>query len=154
VNYLLGRPVSLTAEAANFTGSPSEDAAAITVRYAGGGLAGLTVGATGAKAFRAFPRLDVTTQHGQAKLLGRDHIWERLSWTLRSGDDVRSLLLPAEFDGRTRYTYAFRHFFECIREGRQPSVGIEDGVRTVAMAMAVYKSAHTGRKVALQLAHG
>jgi predicted dehydrogenase len=149
VNYLLGRPVSLTAEAANFTGSPSEDAAALTLRYAGGGLAALTVGATGAKAFREFPRLDVTTQHGQAKLLGRDHIWERLSWTLRSGDDVRSLLLPAELDGRTRYTYAFRHFFECIREGRRPSVGVEDGVRAVAMAMAVYESARTGRKVAL-----
>ncbi len=119
------------------------------MRYAGGGLAALTVGATGAKAFREFPRLDVTTQHGQAKLLGRDHIWERLDWTLRSRDELSSLLLPAEVEGRTRYTYAFRHFFECIREGRQPSVGIEDGVRAVAMAMAVYESARTGQKVAL-----
>lgn len=149
VNYLLGRPVSLTAEAANFTGSPSEDAAALTVRYAAGGLAALTIGATGAKAFREFPRLDVTTQYGQAKLRGRDHIWERLSWTRRDRDDVRSLLLPAEVEGRTRYTYAFRHFFECLRAGRQPSVGVEDGVQTVAMAMAVYESAHTGQKVTL-----
>jgi len=149
VNFLLGQPVSLTAEAANFTGSPSEDAAAIAVRYAGGGLAALTVGATGAKGFREYPRLDVTTQHGQARLLGRDHIWERVSWTRRDRDDVRSLLLPAELEGRTRYTYAFCHFFECIREGRQPAVGVEDGVRTVAMAMAVYESARTGQKVAL-----
>jgi predicted dehydrogenase len=149
VCFLLGRPVSLTAEGAAFMGSPSEEAAAITVRFESGAIAVLTCGGIGCRGYREFPRLDVVTAKGQARLVGREHIWESLSWTLRDGDEIRGFTFPPETQGRTRYTYAMRHFFECLRTGRKPSVTIEDGIRTVAMAMAVYESAHTGRKVGL-----
>jgi predicted dehydrogenase len=149
VNYLLGQPVSVMAAGGLFTGSPGEDSAAITLRYAQGGLAALTVGGIGARAYRDFPRIDLVTANGQARLRGRDHIWEALSWTLRSNTDVRSFLYPPETEGRTRYTYAFRHFFDCIRTGQTPSVGVADGVRTVAMAMAVVESARNGSVIQL-----
>ena len=42
---------------------------------------------------------------------------------------------------------AFQHFFQSLRSGQHPSVGPEDGVTTVALAMAVYESARTGALV-------
>lgn len=147
--YLLGDPVSVMAEASNPINAPSESAAAITLRFAGGAIAALTVGCIGTRAFVDFPRIEVMTANGQAQLSGRQHIWERLSWATRDRASVNSINQPPEALGNTRYTEAFRHFFECIRTGRQPSVGVEAGVKTVALAMAVYESARSGQKVNL-----
>jgi myo-inositol 2-dehydrogenase / D-chiro-inositol 1-dehydrogenase len=149
IRSLLGDPVSLSAEGAVFAGSPSEDAAAITLRFAGGAIAALTCGGIGSRAIREFPRLDIITTHGQAHLAGRDHIWERLTWTTRASDEIQTFDCPPETGDRTRYTYAMRHFFDCIRTGQQPSVTVEDGIQSVAIAMAVYESARTGKKVRL-----
>jgi myo-inositol 2-dehydrogenase/D-chiro-inositol 1-dehydrogenase len=149
--YLLGDPVSVMAEATNPMGAPSEHAAAIALRFADGAIAALTVGGIGAGAFREFPRIDLVAAHGQARLSGREHIWDRLSWATREGDAVHQVIRPPEALGSTRYTHAFQHFFECIRAGVQPSVGVEDGVKTVALAMAVYESARTGNKVNIDL---
>jgi predicted dehydrogenase len=149
VCYLLGDPVLVMAEAINPMACPSENAATITLRFASGAIASLTVGGIGAKAYHDFPRIDVVTANGQARLSGRDHIWDQLSWTTRESDVVHSIIQPPEALGSTRYTHALNHFFECIRTGRQPSAGVEDGVKTVALAMAVYESARTGRKVRL-----
>jgi predicted dehydrogenase len=151
VCYLLGDPVSVMAEAINPMAAPSENAASITLRFADGAIAALTVGGVGAGAMREYPRIDVVTANGQARLSGREHIWDRLSWATRDGDAVQAILRPPEALGHTRYTHAFRHFFECIRAGVQPSVSVEDGVKTVALAMAVYESARTGSKVHLDI---
>jgi len=151
VCYLLGDPVSVTAEAINPMGMPSENAAAISLRFANGAIAALTLGGIGAGAIRNFPRLEVVTANGQAQLQGREHIWEQLRWTSRQDETVRQLIRSPEGLGRTRYTDAFEHFFASIRSGQQPSVGIADGVRAVALAMAVYESARTGHKVNLKI---
>ncbi|MBN1580831.1 MAG: Gfo/Idh/MocA family oxidoreductase [Anaerolineae bacterium] len=147
VCYLLGDPVSVMAEAINPMGAPSENAAALALRFAGGAIASLTVGGIAAGAFRDFPRIDVIAVNGQAKLSGREHIWDRLQWATRDGDAVYDIVRPPEALGNTRYTHAFRHFFECVRSGEVPSVGIKEGLQTVALAMAVYESAQTGQKV-------
>jgi predicted dehydrogenase len=147
--YLLGDPVSVMAEAITPMATPSENAAAITLRFANGAIASLTVGGIAASAFRQFPRIAVVTANGQAHLTGQEHIWDRLSWATRDGDVGHSVVRPPEALGNTRYTHALRHFIECVRTGRQPSTGVEDGVKTVAMAMAVYESARTGKKVQL-----
>jgi predicted dehydrogenase len=42
-----------------------------------------------------------------------------------------------------------QHFVDCVRNGQQPLSGVEDGLKTVAMAMAVYESARTGLKINL-----
>jgi len=148
---LLGDAVSVMAEAINPMGAPSENAAAITLRFADGAIASLTVGGVGVGAFREFPRIDLVTANGQARLSGREHVWDRLQWATRDGDAVQQVIRPPEALGSTRYTHAFQHFFECIRAGVQPSVGVEDGVKTVALAMAVYESAHTGNKVNIEV---
>lgn len=83
VCYLLGKPISVMAEAAQFAGRPSEEAAAITLKFESGAIAALTVGGYGANAHWDFPRIDITTEHGQARLRGRHHMWDSLSWAPR-----------------------------------------------------------------------
>jgi predicted dehydrogenase len=149
VCYLLGDPVSVTAEAINPMAMPSEHAAALSIRFASGAVAALTIGGIAAGAYHAYPRIEVITHHGQARLSGRDHIWERVSWAGRDDNAVHEIVASPEALGATRYTHAFRHFFDCIRTGQAPSCGAADGIRTVALAMAVYESARTGKKVIL-----
>ncbi len=147
VCHLMGDPVAVTAEAINPMGAPSENAAAVTVRFADGGIAALTLGGIGAGAVREFPRLDVVTANGQACLAGREHIWDQLTWCTRGDDSMQRLIRPPESLGNTRYTYALRHFCECIRSGRPPSATVEHGVRAVALAMGVLESIRTGCRV-------
>jgi len=42
-----------------------------------------------------------------------------------------------------------RHFLECIREGKEPLVDGEKGLRSVAVALAAEKSIKEGRRVAV-----
>ena len=151
VCYLMGQPVSVMAEAAQFAGRPSEEAAAITLRFANGAIAALTVGGYGSNAHWDFPRLDLTTEHGQARLRGRHHMWDSLSWAQRDADTVSSFTQPPEILGTTRYTHAFTHFLACLRAGKQPSATIEDGMLSVAIADAVTRSARSGQKITLNL---
>jgi predicted dehydrogenase len=149
VCYLMGKPVSVMAEAVNFAGRPSEEAAAIAIRFESGAIAGLTVGGYGANAHWDYPRIDVTTRNGQARLKGRHHMWESLSWAVRDADTIHSYTQPPEILGSTRYTHALTHFFDCIRKGEKPTATIEDGMTAVALAEAVYRSARTGQKITL-----
>ncbi len=152
VCYLMGKPVSVMAEAAQFAGRPAEEAAAITLRFESGAIAALTVGGYGANAHWDFPRIDITSEHGQARLRGRHHMWDSLTWATRSGDTVSTFAQPPEILGTTRYTQAFSHFFECLSKGEQPSASVEDGMLSVAIADAVTKSARSGSKVLLDTA--
>jgi len=151
VCYLMGKPVSIYAEGDAFMESPSEDAAAITVRFESGAIAALTCGGIGCGAIQDFPRLDVVTRNGQARLRGRHHIWERLAWTTRGEDQVHQQSSLPEVLGQTRYAAALRYFCDCVRVGTRPMPGVEAGVTTVAMAMAVYESVRTGARVVLDL---
>jgi predicted dehydrogenase len=129
---------------------PSDHAAAVTLRFKSGAIAALTIGGIGATGFKSYPRIDVITANGQARLSGREHIWERLSWTVRDSAEMHEVILSPEALGNTRYTHAFQHFLDCVREGRQPSSGVEAGLKTVALAMAVYESARSSRQVQVQ----
>jgi len=152
VCYLMGKPVSLTAEAAQFVGRPAEEAAAISLKFESGAIAALTVGGYGANGHWDFPRIDITTEHGQARLRGRHHMWDSLTWAKRSGDTVSTFTQPPEILGTTRYTQAFTHFFECLSKGAEPLATIEDGMLSVAIADAVPRSARSGNKVMLDIA--
>ncbi len=52
---LLGKPVSVMAEASTHLQAPSENTAAVTLRFAGGAIAALTIGGVGAQAQRGVP---------------------------------------------------------------------------------------------------
>jgi predicted dehydrogenase len=149
VNALLGRPVSVYAETRECFGSPSADAGLVTVCYEGGAVASLGVGGIGTNAFDDYPRLEVLTTNGQARMTGRQHIWDRLTWASRDDDALHVMGPPPESLGDTRYTRALRHFCDCVRSGAQPEATIADGVLCVRMASATYESARTGASVDL-----
>lgn len=149
VCYLMGKPVSVMVEAANFAGRPSEEAAAIAIKFDRGAIAALTVGGYGAGAHWDFPRIDIATENGQARLKGRHHMWESLTWATRDAAVAQSMTQPPEILGATRYTHAMTHFLDCVRQGETPSATMDDGAVAVAMAEAVYRSARTGRKVVI-----
>ena len=149
--YLMGRPSAVTAEGVNFLGSPSEEAASIIMSFEIGATAALTVGGLGSGGFLDFPSIDVITENGEARLSGRQHIWEQLAWSLRGDNVVNRLEAPAESLGITRYTCAFNHFLDCVEGGTQPTVSAIDGVVSVAIAAAVYESARTGQRVTIDI---
>jgi predicted dehydrogenase len=147
---LLGEPVSVMAEGANHKGSPSEEIASVTMRFESGAIAALTLGALATGTFRNYPRINLLTEHGQAQLEGRDHIWESLSWATRGSSELQHFVSPPESLNQTRYTRAFQHLADCVKNKQQPSATLRDGVRAVAIAEAVYKSIRTGEKVQVQ----
>ncbi len=149
VCYLLGEPVSVFAETGNYRGSPKAEVAAVTLRFAAGASAAVTLGCLGAGAFADFPRIDLVAANGQAHLAGRDHMWESLTWATSSDKYTHTLYAPPETLGNTRYTAALTHFVECVRQGASPSATVDDGVRAVRLAMAIEESARSGRKVIL-----
>jgi predicted dehydrogenase len=150
VCYLLGEPISVMAEGRTIKDSPSEEIAAITVRFESGAIAALTVGALATGAFHNFPRINVITENGQAHLIGREHMWESLTWATRESEETQTLIAPPETLSQTRYTLAFQHLVDCVTNKRQPSATLQDGVRAVALAEAVYESIRTGQKVQVQ----
>ncbi len=147
VCHLMGRPTRVFAEGGRFADRPGEDAAAITLHFEGGGIATLAVGAIGTAGFEDFPRLDLHAEHGQAQLRGRNHIWTDLAWA--TDGPRQSIATTPEGIADTRYTNAFDHFFDCVREGKPTRAPIADGVLAVDIAMAVGDSIRTGHPVDL-----
>ncbi len=148
---LLGKPATVSAEATTHLGMPSENCATVNIRFANGALAALTIGGIGASAMKRFPRVELIAKNGQAVLSGQEHIWTELEWAARDEATTHHMLQSPEGLGKTRYTDAFNHFINCIRDNSQPQSGAESGVWTVAIAMAVYESARSGRTVELDL---
>lgn len=149
VCYLLGEPVSLFAETGTFRGSPQAEVAAVTIRFASGASAALTLGCLGTAVFQHHPRLDLVAENGQAHLAGRDHMWESLTWATHDDQAAHTFAAPPEQLSNTRYTAGLTHFVECVRNGRLPSATVQDGVRAVRLAMAIGESAASGKPVLL-----
>ena len=147
--YLLGRPVRVFAEAGRFTNSPMYDAATVTLRFQGGAIASLCCGAIGTSAFDDYPRIRLHTEHGQAELVGQNHVWHGLKWAMQGQQATRRFVAPPEQMGSTRYTHAVEHFIRCIRDNKPTTATIQDAVLSVEIAMAVAESARTGRTVDL-----
>lgn len=147
VCYLLGEPESVTAEGRNVKGSPSEEIAAITIKFQSGAIAALTVGAVATGAFQNYPRLNLLCENGQAQLQGREHMWESLTWATRGSQETKMLTSSPESLNTTRYTRAFQHFAMCIEKQTKPTATLEHGIRSVALAEAVYSAIRTGEKV-------
>jgi len=145
--FLLGKPVAVMAHGGRFTQHPSEDGASVSLRYEGGAIASISLGGIGTAAFNEFPRLDLVCKNGQAQLQGRSHVWEELHWALRGEPAKRTVSAPPEALGATRYTHAFLHFADCIRSGTKPQATIEDGMLTVALSEAIYRSIREGVEV-------
>ena len=146
---VVGRPLRVHAEGYDAGLRPSPTAAALSFAFEGGAVAAVTVGGHGAGALNDYPRLDFTCENGVARMQGRSHMWTGLRWAGRAGD-VRVLTADPETLGRTRYSDAFDHFLSRASSGEGFGAVPSDGVATVAMAEAVYRSLETGGPVEIE----
>jgi predicted dehydrogenase len=147
--YLLGKPISVCAEASNPQNMPSENAGAVLIRFENGAIASVILGGVGTGAFQNFPRLHLYTEHGEAQLIGQEHIWHEVEWALRQGGNRERVTRTPESLGETRYSHALRHFLACVQNNTKPTATLADGILCVALAEAIYTSARTGEKVLL-----
>ncbi|NLG49902.1 MAG: Gfo/Idh/MocA family oxidoreductase [Chloroflexi bacterium] len=75
--------------------------------------------------------------YGTDGTLGIDYSREpNLRYCLAGGDWV-----PVPFEGPDRFAAETRHFVECVRDGRQPQVTVQDGARAIALIDQAYASA-------------
>lgn len=63
--------------------------------------------------------------------------------TLRHGDETTEIQLDPPED---LYTYAVRHFNAAVRSGTEPAATGVDGLRSLAVALAVLESSKTGQR--------
>jgi predicted dehydrogenase len=150
--HLAGRPVSVQAAVHNPRARPSAELGAVTLAFANGAVAALTLGAHAAGAMDDFPRLDLVTAQGRASLRGRGHVWTGLTWARRGQPEARALSAAPEYLGETRYSEALRRFVTCIRENSPPPATVSDGLLAVDLATAIAESASTGRRVEIPIA--
>jgi predicted dehydrogenase len=150
--HLAGRPVSVQAAVFNPRGRPSAELGAVTLTFANGAVAALTLGAHAAGAMDDFPRLDLVTAQGRACLRGRGHVWTGLTWALRGEPEARTFSAAPEYLGETRYSEALRRFVACIRDKTTPPATLADGLFAVDLAAAIAESAATGLRVMLPAA--
>ena len=52
-------------------------------------------------------------------------------------------------DRNRMYLEEMRHFLDCVREAKEPTVGLANGIETLRLVMASWRSAETGRTVEL-----
>ena len=149
VCHLMGPPVAVSATTANPRSAPGPELAALTLSFAEGGIAALTLGAAAAPGLEDFPRIDLVTAAGQARLRGRHHIWESLTWALRKGGESQNFHTPAERLGTTRYTHAWRHFADCLRQGNAFAATPEEGQRAVRVIHALQEAARQNTTISL-----
>jgi myo-inositol 2-dehydrogenase/D-chiro-inositol 1-dehydrogenase len=150
LTYLMGESVSVYAKGTRFAGRPSEESAAVTLEFASGAAASMLFGGSGAPAHSNYPHLNLITAAGQAQLLGQDHIFTALHWATRDDSELRVLQTQPERLSETRYVNAFKHFAACIRAGTMPESSVNDGVRAVKLAEAIYTSVRTGDAIRME----
>lgn len=137
--YLLGDPVSLHAYGGNFhgVGAPLPDGAAITVEFANGTVAALTGGALGARGIGIRTWLDVYAEGGQAILTGSKHRYDTLTWAQHGQDNAET----ETWETPPQLMHAaLGHFIDSVRTGTPPSCTVDDGMRALALSMAVQQS--------------
>ncbi len=149
VHAIMGPPETVFAFAFDNGARPSATGAAVTLRYASGSVAALTLGGIrGSDAVGATPRLHLSCADGRAELQGRAHMWTALEWGPRGGT-TQILRHDPETLARTRYSAAFDHFFARLADGEPFDATPAHGVAAVTVADAIYRSIDSGAAVTL-----
>jgi UDP-N-acetyl-2-amino-2-deoxyglucuronate dehydrogenase len=149
--WLLGPPVEVTASTARLAhdGIEVEDTAVATLRFAGGALGVLH--ATTA----AYPGLGARIQvHGDkgSAVIDADQLVHL--HTADRGGGASEPAAPVPTGGSEPMAIAldaharqYRDFLDAVATGRAPLVTLDEATRTLAVVLAVYESAATGRPV-------
>lgn len=149
ISHLMGRPLGVTAHGATMAGAPGPNAINLILDFANGSSAGLMLGTVGARASSPSPHLQIYTEHGHLTLSGRDHIWVGLQYGRRDDTGANVFLDDPEKLSRTRYSAALDHFADCITTGSPTTATLEDGLWSVELADAAYRSMEIGARVVL-----
>ncbi len=151
--HIMGTPVELMAYGGNYlgNGAPLPDCAAITVKFADGGIAALTGGAVSSRVQQTPMWLNVHATGGQAVLTGGKHTYTRLEWSPRSARVGDESAISSHDWG---YPYDLiepnlRAFATAVRDGRPVPCTGEDGRKTLALTLATLESIQTGRPAAV-----
>lgn len=169
--WMLGRPVEVSAYSACLAhdGIKVEDTAVAIVRFENGAL-GVVHGTTA-----AYPGLSARLQiHGtrgsaiidddrleyfHANPIGSDS--EAPAYGAGSSSNQAALLLPEPSDGTdgsagadpaalsNAHSLQYADFIDAVRSERSPQVTIKDAAKTLAVVLAIYRSASEGRPVSV-----
>lgn len=147
--WLLGEPVWVSARTGRLahTGIEVEDVAGATIEFASGAI-GVLLASTAAHPGRPV-RLAVHGAAGSA-VMEDDAL---ASFTVLDEDEPRAPDVPVPPEGWTEVDLAhadqYRDVLGAITDRRPPAVTTADGRRALAVVLAVYESARTGRPVPL-----
>jgi len=167
--WMLGRPVEVTAYTARLahTHIEVEDTAVAAVRFDSGALG--VVHATTAAYPGLTARLQIHGSHGSA-VIDDDRLTYFHAQSLHRGSEApaygawtsgnqASLLLPDSGDGTdptagsdpaalsNAHARQYADFIDALRSGRTPRVTVGDACTTLAVVLAIYRSAAEGRPV-------
>jgi UDP-N-acetyl-2-amino-2-deoxyglucuronate dehydrogenase len=174
--WMLGRPVEVTGYTARLahTDIEVEDTAVATVRFESGALG--VVHATTAAYPGLTARLQIHGSQGSA-VIDDDRLTYFHAQSLDPGSEApaygggtsgnqTSLLLPDPGDGTAptagsdpaalsnAHSRQYVNFIDAIRSGRTPGVTIGDACTTLAVVLAIYRSAAQGRPVTVSSVAG
>ena len=108
----------------------AEDAYAIVLRFAGGGLAQVSLTSTARHA-----RGDVLEFHGDAGTVRLDA--DRVLWWGRAGEELRREG-PLKASSKDAFAIVARNFHAAIREGADPDPSLLEGLRVQALLDAIH----------------
>ncbi|MDR7523160.1 MAG: Gfo/Idh/MocA family oxidoreductase [Armatimonadota bacterium] len=149
--WLLGPPERVTAVVSHRALQlRTEDTAAAIFTFPDGGLAEV---ATSWIFVAAEQSVEIYGTEGTALLLGVDLASRAFTRpphlkVFRRGDAAgrwESSPTATSFGDERFHQGGPRHFIDCLRRGRRPSLGVEEGRRAVEMILAAYRAAASGR---------
>jgi predicted dehydrogenase len=151
-NFVMGKPTGVFSTGGNYRGNPKdrtlEDAVFAHVQYEGGGSALLLGGGLGTRANNCPLSIRVVTEKGEAEVSGVNWLFDKLVWSCGNEADrhIEEFTPPPRND-LTRFNQA--HFIACVREGRQPSCTLQDGLNAQRVMDGVRRSITEKRAVGL-----
>lgn len=144
---LMGEPVKVKASGGSWFGRPSEEASAVSLEFREGNIASLMVGGIGSGGNHQFPTLDLYCVNGSARLIGRDHSWHEIEWSIRGESNMQRMTMDPEQLGRSRYSDSLELFIEAINGEIPVASDVDDGIRSVILAESVYDSIRNDKSV-------
>jgi predicted dehydrogenase len=143
IRWFVGRPVTEVAAMMGRAIKPTahDDTAFALLRFESGALASVQA----AWSARPFPDREIVIHGERGHLaLGRT-AEESLVVHVSDGEGDRKML--PEIPNESEHINPFVHFVRCIRAGTAPLTSGEEGRTSLAVALAAYEAARTGRTV-------
>jgi UDP-N-acetyl-2-amino-2-deoxyglucuronate dehydrogenase len=148
--WLIGDAVEVRATAATLTHAIEvEDCVTATLRFANGAIGGITATTAAAPGFPH--RVEVYGDRGGVQIEGEQVVrWEGAGREPRTKNQepvaAGAGASPTGI-GAIGHTRLLEDFVAAIREGREPLAPGREGRRSLALVLAVYEAARTGRAV-------